>query len=218
MPNFHVPERFKPALEQIVILRDEDIEKIRQALASAAPALKTQSIITHVTASLRKEIPKIEDIIRTLISMNHTRVGSDIPIEQFVRDIMPPRIVAPKEKAFDQAAFERKLISLLSVESLTLSTKASVVQHEYERLFISARIITDVRTVFNQAGTEAVGAMVVHNLNVKYSQAGEFKEFFIAMDDADIGKLRQLLDRAETKTATLEGLIKKTDTPYFESQ
>ena len=218
MSNFYVPERFKPALERIAALDDPDIESIQQALASAAPALNIQSIIEHVKGSLSKAIPDIESIIQTLSSMNNARASTDIPVEQFVRDIIPPRMVAREEKAFDRAAFERKLISLLSVESLILSAKASDVQHEYERLFISARIMTDVRTVFSQAGTEAVGTMIVHNLTIRYSQEGEFKELFIAMDDADIAKLRKVLDRADTKTAILEGLIKKTDIPYFESK
>ena len=218
MPNFYIPERFNPALARIASLRDEDIEQIRQALASAAPALKIQSVVAHVKASLPKQILGIEDIIQTLGSMNNARIGAEVPIEQFVRDIAPRRMVARKEKAFDQAAFEQKLISLLSVESLTLSAKASDVQHEYERLFISARIMTDARTVFNEAGTEAVGTMIVHNLNITYSQAEELKELFIALDDADIAKLRKVLDRADTKTTTLERLIERTDIPYFESK
>jgi hypothetical protein len=78
--------------------------------------------------------------------------------------------------------------------------------------------MSDARTVFNQTGTEALGTMVVHNLNIKYSENGQFKEVFIALDDADIAKLRRVLDRAETKTATLEKLIEKTGVRYFDSK
>lgn len=218
MPNFYVPERFQAVLQQIAILPEDDIDRIQQALASAAPALKIQSVTAHVKASLSKEIPRIEEIIETLNNMNTARVGADVPVEQFVRDIPSPRTVSRKEKVFDRAAFERRLISLLSIESLTLSAKASDMQHEYERLFVSARIMSDVRTIFDQAGTEAVGTMIIHNLNIEYSQAGEYKELFIALDDADIAKLRKVLDRADKKTTVLEELIKRTATPYFESK
>jgi hypothetical protein len=38
------------------------------------------------------------------------------------------------------------------------------------------------------------------------------------MDDADLAKLRRVLDRAEAKTTVLEKLIEKTGVRYFDSK
>ena len=149
--------------------------------------------------------------------MNNARVGADLSPQEFAHNVAA-HLPSRKDKPTDTLALERKLTALLGVESLVISAKAFDVQHEYDKLFITARIITDTRAVFNQAGTEAVGTMIVHNLNIKYSENGQFKEAFIALDDADIAKLRRVLDRAEAKTAILEKLIEKTGIRYFEGK
>jgi hypothetical protein len=99
-----------------------------------------------------------------------------------------------------------------------LSARASDVQHEYEHLFQSARILSDVRPLFNQSGTEMEGAMVVHNLKITYFQAGEYMEVFISLDNADLSSLRKVVERAEVKTMALEALIAKGGVPYFDSK
>ena len=58
--------------------------------------------------------------------------------------------------------------------------------------------------------------MIVHNMNVTYFQEGERKDFFVAMDNADIAKLRKVLDRADAKTTLLQKLIENSGTQYFE--
>jgi hypothetical protein len=217
VPNFYVPERFQPALNRIVELADAEIESIRQALASAEPSLDVGSLTAHVQSSLKKEVPEIEDIIRTLVSLNNARMSADVSVERFVRDI-PRRVTERKGKAFDRTGFERRLVALLNVESLTISARAFDIQHEYERVFVSARIVTDIRTVFDNTGTNPVGAMIVHNLNIKYSKSGTFKEFFIALDDGDVAKIKTILDRAETKSSSLEAALERSGIRYFESK
>ena len=81
---------------------------------------------------------------------------------------------------------------------------------------MSAKIISDVRTVFDQSGDAIQGSMVIHNLNVTYVQGGDFKNFFVAMDSADIAKLRTVLDRADVKGSALKNSVKKAGNTYFE--
>jgi len=202
---------------RIAALSDTEIEELQTALSSATPTLKIEAIVAHAQAVLKTDIPNLLDIVQTLSSMNNARVGADLSPQEFAHNVAA-HLPSRKDKPTDTLALERKLTALLGVESLVISAKAFDVQHEYDKLFITARIITDTRAVFNQAGTEAVGTMIVHNLNIKYSENGQFKEAFIALDDADIAKLRRVLDRAEAKTAILEKLIEKTGIRYFEGK
>jgi hypothetical protein len=217
VPNFYIPESFRPALARIAALSDAEVEQLQAALSSAAPTLKIEAIVAHTRAVLQINIPDLLDIVQTLSSMNNGRVGADLSTQEFAHNVAS-QFPSRKDHPTDLVALERKLTALLSVDPLVVSAKAFDVQHEYDKLFIAARIITDTRTVFNQAGTEAVGTMIVHNLNIKYSENGQFKEAFIALDDADIAKLRRVLDRAETKTTVLEKLIEKTGIRYFEAK
>jgi hypothetical protein len=218
MPSFFIPEGFKPAVARIAAMSDKEIDDLRSALSSAAPSLNIKALAAHAQTALKNDFPDLEDIVQTLASMNNARVGADVSAKDFARDVAE-QFASRKDKLPPGAdTLERKLTSLLEVEPLVVSAKAFDLQHEYEKLFMAARILSDTRTAFNQAGTEAVGTMIVHNLNIKYSENGQFKEVFIAMDDADLAKLRRVLDRAETKTAALEKLIEKTGVRYFDSK
>jgi hypothetical protein len=95
---------------------------------------------------------------------------------------------------------------------------ANDIQHQYDNLFSSARIISDIRTIFDPNGSDPVGALIVHNLQIRYSNGNEFKEAFFALDNADLSVLRKALERAETKTVSLESVIRKAELKYFESK
>ena len=198
-------------------MSDAEVEELRLALSSAAPSLNIKALAAHAQASL-KNVSDLEDIVQTLASMNNARVGADVSAKDFAHDVAE-QFGSRRDKPPPGAdTLERKLTALLEVQPLVASAKAFDLQHEYEKLFMAARIVSDTRTAFNQAGTEAVGTMIVHNLNIKYSENGQFKEVFIAMDGADLAKLRRVLDRAETKTAVLEKLIEKTGVRYLDSK
>lgn len=98
---------------------------------------------------------------------------------------------------------------------MTLSAKAFDVQHEYEKLFASARILSDLRPVFDQTGNEPIGTIAVHNLKLTYFEGGEYKHIFIALDKSDLAVLRKALDRAESKSAGMERSAKKLGIPHL---
>src|ERR1019366_7687810 len=76
---------------------------------------------------------------------------------------------------YDQANFRARLASLLSVESMTLSARAAEIQHDYDKVFASASIISDIRSVFAISSVEPVGAMIVHNLKLTYFEEGRIR-------------------------------------------
>jgi hypothetical protein len=52
-----------------------------------------------------------------------------------------------------------------------------------------------------------VGAVVVHSLKIVFHDAGSHSEIYLALDSADIAKLKAVLERAETKAASLKSLL-----------
>jgi len=193
-------------------MSDPDVQTIREALSSLKPHLKPEAIVKSTAG--KSEIADFVEIVQTLTSLSITRFRVDVPLEEFVHDVSRS---LPLKKDL-RAALDVNLKSLLSIDALVLSARAFDIQHEYEKVFRSARIVTDLRPVFSADGTAAIAAMIVHNFIVSYFQHGEFKEVVFALDDADVTALKKILDRAETKTKTLEQLITKADVPYFESK
>jgi hypothetical protein len=120
----------------------------------------------------------------------------------------------------DPVILEGRLAALLGIQSLKLWAKASDVQHQYEDIFFGARIISDIRTVFESDGVKPLGAMVVHNLEIKSGRGGfhQSHDKFYALDNADLDILEQVIQRAKNKTASLENIIKQSNLTYFQSK
>ena len=219
MPEFYVPDKIKPIVARIQALEDPDFERIRASLESAKPGVSVEHLAAEVSKALPGEFENVDEIIHALDSMNRARLHTNRTIEQFVHGMVGPvENQAKSAPPFDSTKFFARVSALLSAEALLISARASVLQHNYDRVFMSAEVVSDVRSVFNQDGNKIQGSMIVHNMNVTYAQEGERKEFFVAMDNADIAKLRKILDRADAKTTVLQELIERSGTQYFESK
>jgi hypothetical protein len=64
---------------------------------------------------------------------------------------------------------------------------------------------------------EPYGAVIVHLLKLSYHEDGDHKEFFVALDDADLKHLKEVIERAERKAKTLRGKLKAGATMYLGS-
>lgn len=211
--EFNISKRFKETLKRISSLSIEDVDKIRHALSALQVHIKPEVMEERAKASIiAKDFPDFPEIFQLLASLTITRFKADIPLDEFVHSI------SAMPETDDRSALAERLNSLLNIESVVLSARAFDIQHEYEKIFRDARIMTDIRPVFNIAGSEATGAMIVHNLTIGYSQDGDHKEIVVAMDDPDITTLKKLLERAETKAKVSEKLIDKAGIRYFDSK
>lgn len=214
-----LPELYKPAIKILSALTEEEHNNVRNALVATEASLKTKSLSKYAAQHIKGIVPGLDDIISMLIGMNAVRLEAEVSIEQFCQDVVSSLegvIDFPNE--LSAINFRQRLESLLAAPSIELSSQANDVQHEYADLFHSARILTDLRPLFNSSGTEIVGTMIVHNLKISSFQHQEFKEAFFAMDDADLVALRKVLDRAELKTVALEQQINKLGLRYFDSK
>ena len=216
MPEFHIPERIKSVIARILRLSDDGYRQILEALECAQPALNVERLIIDVSRLLPQTVTGVEEIVRALDSMTHVRLRADRTVEQFLQDITPS-LESQFKSPQDREKVVTRVSALLGIKALLVSARAYDLQHDFDRVFVSAKIVSDVRTVFDQNGKEIQGSIIIHNLNITYAQEGEFKDFYLAMDSADIAKLRAVLDRSDAKTGALKGLIRSAGSAYFES-
>ena len=215
MLEFRVPEQIKPVITRILALDSKDHQDLLEALESAKPSLDIIRLADKVSAALSNRLEGVVEIIRALNSMNHARLGAHQSVEDFVQAIN--RSIDPElHDGLDKAESLRKISSLLKAQALLISARASDLQQDFDRVFISAKVVSDLRTVFDQSGDKIHGAMVIHNLNITYAQDGDFKNFYVAMDSSDIAKLRTVLDRADVKSSALRDSVEKAGNRYFE--
>jgi len=188
-----------------------------KALLNLKPRIKPEIIAAEIEAVKGDKVPGIADIVKVLLSLSVARINAERSLDDFVRDVARS-FNHRRERQSDRASFEARLKSLLSVEPLMLSARAFTVQHEYEHVFRTARIVTDIRPLFDHSGARLEGAMIVHNLKISFVHDTTQKEIWFALDDADISELKKILERAEIKSAALEKLVESVGVPYLESK
>ncbi len=109
---------------------------------------------------------------------------------------------------------------MLSIESLATTASAVDVQTQHERPFHSARVFTDIRPVFGEDATVApTGAVLSNVLKLEFfGESGRIQSRYFALDHADVKFLRDVLDRALDKTATLKAFLGATGLSHFEHE
>ncbi|MCG8651820.1 MAG: hypothetical protein MI861_18415, partial [Pirellulales bacterium] len=116
-----------------------------------------------------------------------------------------------KEKWDSIAATFQALIESAPVR---LVTKAMELSYDYANLLRGARILTDLRPLFDENGLEVEGAVVTHTLRIGYSSDDGRHELSFAMDLGDIERLREQCDRSITKAKTIrDRFVKDTNKP-----
>ena len=216
MPEFYVPDRVKPVVTRIAALSTTDFNRFLEAIRTAQPALSIDHLATEVSQAL-SGIEDVGEIVYTLASMNRFRLRAGHTVEQFVSEIAASVDAdAEPTPSFDRMEFSERVSALLNAESLLVSVRANDLQRNHDRVFLSARVASDIRSVFDPDGNEIQGSMIVHNMHLTYLQEDEVKGFFLAMDNADITKLKRVLDRVNAKTPILLRLIEKSGSQYFE--
>ena len=79
-------------------------------------------------------------------------------------------------------------------------------------------MLTDIRPIFPQRVEDAPeGAVIVQTLHLDtWDRDGATETYHVAMDEADLRELRDAIERAITKTATLRELLSRTGLKVFE--
>jgi len=87
---------------------------------------------------------------------------------------------------------------------------------EHEHVWHSARVLTDLRPVFGADPKQApAAAVIIHNLKIAHQAGREIREFFVALDNQDLRKLQEVLERAVKKEASLSSVAEKAGLPWL---
>jgi hypothetical protein len=211
----NVPEEHAGSIVRIKNLAPEEVDALVCALQRA-----TTGTNAELFSLLRPALPllktkELRDMIEALRSLYGARTGMDLPTEQFASELISAirqreddlRVADSVEVDRLEATFRR----ILSVHPLSMMAKARDLLYEYENTFCDARIITDMRPVFDtDIQSPPTEVVISHTLKVEYHHAGEHTELRIALDKDDIDVLLGVLLRAQGKSATLNALLTRS--------
>lgn len=221
-PPFSIPESAHGPLRDLVEMKAEDFDALVSGLKTAEPSLSNLSLSRHI-ARVASQVPRsvINAIVSEIMILEYLKQDTEMLPDEFAEAISESAIyVADDDFKFgedDAAILTPRLTAIFSSDQiLELNTKAISVLTDHDNLFLSAKILTDARPVFNGDGSKIEAFAVVHMMRIHTEQNQSHKDFFVAMDEGDIPKIREALDRAEKKASVLKEALKSTRVAYLE--
>ncbi|MFN0165783.1 MAG: hypothetical protein ACKV22_05065 [Bryobacteraceae bacterium] len=213
-----IPRPYASPVAKIVKLSDEAVEELIRALAAAPISRDARD----ATASIAQAVPSIplEDlgsIVDALYALYRVMEFSDSQMPVFLSDLVEGiRRISPSDiagaKLDDFGGLRQRFERLLSIGRLKALSKAFRLQREGERLYCGAKILSDIRPVFEGDGsTRPDHAVITHTLKIEYHEGEEHREFLVVLDNEDLVALRGVIERATLKDATLRKLLKESN-------
>jgi hypothetical protein len=220
-----VPDYYLQGFQLLLRLSGEQVEALDSALASTAPTLRSRDL----ASALSENVPGVDDddmeeVVEAILSLYRFQETFDEDDRDFLGEFITdsilntPDLDIPEE--FDAEGFAKRLDSLLSHESTAgVTAKALLLLRDHEHRLCHSRLYTDVRHIFlGKAMTDPAGAVIVHQLKIAYHQGRELREFFVALDTADIAELRDMLDRADRKADSIKRSLERASVPYIDAE
>jgi len=212
-----IPEGELPVLRKIASLGEPAFSSLVSAFGEVKPSLTPREFIANVLDKLKElDTDDVSSMLKTLFSLYHLKQSERKSPQKLAEEISLG--VAAKEFPSEKVQLLReRLERLLNFEeAFAVTSKAGDVMTEHERIFCSARILSDIRPVFADSPQVAAAAVIIHNLQIGFHHNGEHKEFYVALDTEDIKKLKAVIVRAEEKTKALQTMIERTGVTYLE--
>src|ERR1035437_5877099 len=201
-----VPKALRPSLDKLRTIPDSTLQKLMSALESTPFAVPSvQELSANDTSELKEAV----------LELYRVREYFDTEVPEFAAEIAASLQEAVSFPVAEVAAFKDRLTKILLVTPLGIASKSESLKVEYERRFCTARILTDVRPVYVGSPSSRPSAMMItHTLRITFhDDTGELREVSITMGDNDLVTLRELVDRAEEKTKSLQSVFATTNIP-----
>ena len=223
MMQIEIPESGRDALAKLLEAESSFLEALYAALKDTQPTLFwRESLVTELTFKLREYSEASPDTLRSIgrmltgvLSWREDEPATEIAAEliEAARSSGDERLKSPPA---DWERLRPYLEKFLSLEQLQISAKATMLFTQTPRHLHLARVLTDARPVFTNKATEGPTAfMIVHTLSMEIHDDGEDKEWYLALDSADLENLRDIMDRAIQKESSLKSALQKTKLPVL---
>jgi hypothetical protein len=216
-----IPERFRVGIASIASVTDASFSDLVKALKSSAIG----DTATDLSGKIESQVPSIPLTKRTAIiaavsAMQGVQKSAHADSTKFTADIWDAlKDDAPElTEGIDEETLKTRMDILLRETSVHLtSAKVAELRSEIERTFCGARVLTDVRTAFPDDATKRPAMTILHTLELMFhDDIGRHREFYVGLDDKDLVILKDAVDRAIQKKATLVNLLKKAEFELFD--
>ncbi len=198
-------------------LSPSSLEQLISALKAAPPISNAEEMAEYVAERIPSiPLEKTAAVLRTIYSLYYIRELAGVSRATFLDDLIEgiSRDARFKLSAKDAAKLRTVFEKILDIDSLNIVSKAARLQRDGERLFCTAKILSDIRPVFSvDPSLRPAGAVLSHTLKLGYHEGKEHREFHVVLDSEDVEALAEVVERARAKDKTLRDVLKGAKLP-----
>lgn len=202
--NVRPPDGLISDLRTCFKLGSTSLQQVAESL-SRAEAFRTESLIDVASDVIGPDAAKL--LIKLLLSIQGTvrRFGAEV--SDIIDSLKDSLDEAGDEHEPFKAEFDA-LSRLLSTNAIRRAAKAIELSYDYANLLRNARIITDLRPLFDDDVTKIEGSIVSYTLRLHYDSADGEHDVSLALDQRDIKNLKDQCERALLKATLAVASVK----------
>ncbi|MCG6553523.1 MAG: hypothetical protein L7F77_14465 [Candidatus Magnetominusculus sp. LBB02] len=210
--QFVLPEELIGCLSTFNTIDIEDVQAIIDKLSNidVLPILPSglQKIIEEALPSKSDKAAPVFELLMSLYTM---RRQTDMSADDFLESILFS--VEKAEKPWSEEDFsklkDRKSIlqNLLSLSAVWNVAKGLDLFYAYDCLLRSAKIMTDIRPIFNENATEIQGSIISYTIRLYLDSIEGRRTLSIALDEKDVKNLLKQCERALRKAETSKSFM-----------
>lgn len=215
MAQIWIPLPYRDALTALAKLDDHVSGALIQALAALEPYAPVSQIQQATAAALGEDAsPAEQQLGLPLLALRGQ-------YRQTSLEDMATLVSESAELDLDgsaRASLRSRVAAILATPVYATTAVATDLQTQNARNYQSARIVTDLRPVFqDDLDAQPSGAVIVETLQIQtWTRDGESEAIFVSMDETDLRQLKSTVERALRKTDTLKLFLKGKSLAYFE--
>ena len=218
--SFSIPPGDRQTLRDLARQPQDKLDLLLAAIRSAEPSLGAAAAAHSISEQSGIDLAEVTRYVQVIGAIGATLRELQLDYAKFdseLSEFVDPPATGARAKASAQISprlapaeldtLRRFLLSALdSGSSVSLGSKGASLQSDVQRVFVRARILSDLRTVFGDSGIgKPLAAVVVHTLRINYVTRGknEDERVFIGLDLDDLKELKRVIDRAIEKDRAL---------------
>lgn len=211
MARYLITQELLSSIAPLTSVSSADMTRFLGDLEKAvAPSLSIEDELAKFVN--RAEFVPVEDkrrLIDAMLRLHYLRIAP-IGEEELIREVLTAWDATEQGKDKEKTtALEANIRSVLGAKVLQASTKGLSLMSDQDRLFLSSRILTDVRPVFaDDLSSPLLGSVVTHTLKISMRSDGRPQSFFVVLDSEDLLQLRDSVERAIAKDKLLAEQIR----------
>ena len=215
MAQLQIPDRLKEGFRLLLSIQPDKLASLIDSIKKTGSHNGREFFVGAIKDSLDVPRREADHMLRVFISLYGLQ--STFEEEEFLDDLITAISESEwsNEIDYDKEYLKRNLSNILLLEdSIGLIAKVSELLTEYDKRFVNARIVTDLRPTFRKSlniNDELEDVLVVHQLRIIYhGDDGKHHEVYVALDRKDLESMKEIAERAILKEDIIANSLSKT--------